>query len=254
MSLAQYFRSTNVFRFLKYGIKDSWGYVRLGDYLDLPRLILLWRTLPYSQQNYASLSNVYDLTHRLESENIPGAVVECGVCLGGCAAVMTSIVQHSNTPRNVWLFDSFAGMPEATVEDVGESASILASGRMTGNLIAVGTNIATLDEVKDVFFKKLRLKNERIHFVKGWFQETLPVTKVAIGQIGLLRVDGDWYASTKVCLEELYDNVVSGGYVVVDDYGYFPGCKKAVDEFFQSRGLHVTLHKVDYSRVYFRKP
>ena len=254
MSIGQYIRRTKAFTFLKFGIKDSWGYVGLADYLDLPRLKLLWNVLPYSQQNYASLSNVYKLTRRLESEHIPGAVVECGVYLGGCAAVMTSVVQHSGVQRDIWLFDSFAGMPEATKEDEGESAEVLASGRMTGNLLPVGTNIAPLEEVKDIFFKKLKLKDERVHFVKGWFQDTLPETKNTIGKIALLRVDGDWYASTKVCFEHLYDNVVNGGYVIVDDYGYFPGCRKAVDEFFQSRGLNIKLEWVDYSRVYFRKP
>ncbi len=239
---------------MKYGVKDAWGYVTIADYLDLPRLKLLWNALPYSQQNYASLSNVYKLAHLLERERISGAVVECGVYLGGCSAVMTSIVQRSGMPRDVWLFDSFAGMPEATKEDEGESATTLAAGRMTGNLVPVGTNIATLEEVKKVFFDKLKLKDERVHFVKGWFQDTLPASKNVIGPIALLRVDGDWYASTKVCLEELYDNVVRGGYVIIDDYGYFPGCRKAVDDFLRARGLNIKLQWVDYSRVFFCKP
>lgn len=254
MSIGEYIRGTKAFTFLKYGIKDSWGYVGLVDYLDLPRLKLLWKVLPYSQQNYASLSNVYKITHLLEREQIQGAVVECGVYLGGCAAVMTSIVQRSDTPRDVWLFDSFAGMPEATQEDEGQSAEALASGRMGGKLVPVGTNIATLEEVRTTLFKKLNLKDERIHFVKGWFQDTLPEKKNAVGNIALLHVDGDWYASTKVCFEQLYDYVVSGGFVIVDDYGYFPGCRKAVDEFFRSRGLNIQLQWVDYSRVFFRKP
>ena len=89
--------------------------------------------------------------------------------------------------------------------------------------------------------------------VKGWFQDTLILNQIRIGPIALLRIDGDWYESTKVCLECLFDNVANGGYVIIDDYGFFPGCRKAVDEFLASRGLKVQFIPVDYSRVYFKK-
>ena len=70
----------------------------------------------------------------------------------------------------------------------------------------------------------------------------------------MLRLDGDWYESTRTCIEALYDQVVEDGFVVVDDYGAFPGCKTAIDEFFANRKIAVTLHAVDYTRVYFQKP
>jgi O-methyltransferase len=144
-------------------------------------------------------------------------------------------------------------MPEATQEDVGEEAKKLARGMMNGKLSPVGANVASVDDVKTLFFKKLRLQENAVSIVKGWFQNTLPRYKRQIGSIAILRIDGDWYESTKVCLEQLYDNVVKGGYVIIDDYGYYPGCKKAVDEFVTGRQLDVDLIPVDYSRVYFRK-
>jgi hypothetical protein len=124
---------------------------------------------------------------------------------------------------------------------------------MSGALSPVGTNMASVDEVRTLLFKKLRLKEDNITIVKGWFQNTLPVYRDRMGAIAILRIDGDWYESTKVCLESLYDNVVNEGYIIIDDYGFYPGCKKAVDEFLERRRLKVQLIKTDYSRVYFKK-
>jgi hypothetical protein len=94
----------------------------------------------------------------------------------------------------------------------------------------------------------------RIHIRQGWFQETLPVAKHEIGPIAVLRLDGDWYDSTKVCLENLYDLVTVGGFVLIDDYGYWEGCRRAVDEFLASRKLEVALNAVDDSGVWFEVP
>lgn len=74
-----------------------------------------------------------------------------------------------------------------------------------------------------------------------------------MGKIALLHIDGDWYASVKVCLEELYDAVVPGGFILFDDYGYWPGCKRAVDEFFRKKKHKPKLHKIDFSGVYIEK-
>jgi hypothetical protein len=233
---------------------DSWKYVQLKDYISLNKLVLFWKICAHAQQNYASLSNAYDLTTIVEKNGLEGAVVECGVWRGGCAAVMATVVQKAKNNRKVWLFDSFEGMPEASKEDLGEEALQLSGGMRSGALSPVGTNIASVDDVKDLLFKKLYLKKDNIAIVKGWFQNTLPIYRPLIGGIAVLRLDGDWYESTKVCLEYLYDAVTNGGYIIIDDYGFFPGCRKAVDEFFESRGLKVRLITIDYSRVYFQKP
>ena len=82
----------------------------------------------------------------------------------------------------------------------------------------------------------------------------MPQVKSAIGPIAILRLDADWYESTKCALENLYDNVVSGGYIVIDDYMYWEGCRKAVDEFLAKKDFNANLHKIDYKGVYFQKP
>lgn len=91
-----------------------------------------------------------------------------------------------------------------------------------------------------------------VHLVRGWFEETLPKTKAMIGPIALLHIDADWYASTKMCLEELYAQVVEGGIVVIDDYGTWSGCKKATDEWAAARGLR--MRRFDDTEVWLTKP
>lgn len=244
---------TNTYRFLSLTIPDSWPYVPFSDYLDVNKLILFWKVCGHAQQNYASLSMAYDLATMIEKDKVAGAIVECGVWRGGAAAVMGTVADRAKTNRKLWLFDSFEGMPAASKEDVGEDAKLLSKGAISGTLSSVGTNIASVDEVKALLFDNLGLKDDNITIVKGWFQDTLPLYRDRIGAIAILRIDGDWYESTKVCIESLYDNVVSAGYIIIDDYGFFPGCKKAVDDFLEHRRLKVQLIKTDYSRVYFKK-
>jgi hypothetical protein len=247
------FKKTRIYRFCRWGLLSSWGYVSLNDCINIKKLWLFWNIFPYTQQNYSGLLNIYELSETVEIRKISGCFVECGVWRGGCAAIMAMVAEKARSGRALWLFDSFEGMPEATVMDVGEEAWELSRGKIDGRLLPVGTNVASLDDVERLFYDKLQLKGENIFFVKGWFQETLVNYKSIVGPISILRIDGDWYESTKVCLENLYDNVVEGGYVIIDDYGWFPGCKKAVDEFFEEKGLRPKLIKVDFTRVYFQK-
>ena len=88
---------------------------------------------------------------------------------------------------------------------------------------------------------------------RGWFQETVPHAAREIGPLAVLRLDGDWYESTRVCLEHLFDNVVEGGVIIIDDYGTFSGCRMATDEFFASRGIHAEFETIDGDVVLFWK-
>ena len=88
--------------------------------------------------------------------------------------------------------------------------------------------------------------------VRGWFQDTLPKYKDKIGEISFLRIDADWYESIKCCLENLYDNVITGGYIFIDDY-HLAGCNKAVEEFLKKKGLEVKFTFDDRGGAYFVK-
>ena len=105
-----------------------------------------------------------------------------------------------------------------------------------------------------MLFDGFKLRRDRIRLVKGWFQDTLPVTRAQVGRIAVLRIDGDWYASVKCCLEMLFDQVVNGGSVIIDDYTSCYGAKKAVDEFIAAKRLAVVLLPDGRGGCYFVKP
>jgi hypothetical protein len=103
--------------------------------------------------------------------------------------------------------------------------------------------------VQDLFRRLDLLDN--VELVPGRFEDTLPISRVQA--IAVLHVDGDWYESVRVCLESLYDRVVAGGIVQIDDYGHWEGARRAVDEFFAKRGLSPVLSRIDYTGRQFTK-
>jgi hypothetical protein len=100
--------------------------------------------------------------------------------------------------------------------------------------------------------RRCQVPAEQVTIVKGWFEETVP--SLPVERIALLHIDADWYDSVKLVLEHLYDRVSPGGYVILDDYGYWEGCRRACHEFLDRRGIQVTLTHIDGIGVYFKKP
>lgn len=194
---------------------------------------------PFTFVGPERMQSLYNLAQRIEIENIPGDVLECGICNGGTAAILAHFATHSlKYDRTVWLFDSFAGMPDTTEKDEDEAKEW------------VGKVVGTLDKV----LKVLELVNsdmDKVKIIDGWFEDTFPT--LHIPQIALLNIDADWYASVKLCLDTFYDAVVPGGFISFDDYGHWPGCRKAVDEFFEERQLPYQLQEVDYTARWFQK-
>jgi hypothetical protein len=199
--------------------------------------------LPYTFASPERINNLYRLARRIEVERIPGDVIECGVCNGGTAAVLARFASRSRMGRTVWLFDSFQGMPNVTKKDGSSIDGETAESHM-------GKEVGDPARVNEVL-RKVRANRKRVRIVPGWFQETLP-TFNAKG-IALLNIDADWYESVKLCLETFYDRVVTGGFVSFDDYGHWPGCRRAVDEFFRARRLPYKLEQVDYTARWFQK-
>lgn len=216
------------------------------------RCILYMKVLPYTMVEYERVANVYEVAQLIEKSKLKGAFVECGVWKGGTTGVMAYVANKAKAGRKVWLFDSFEGLPEPTKKD-GAVASAYASNRDSGKLASIQKCVGPLEDVKKLFFSVLKLNPESIYIGKGWFQDVLPRERQNVGPIALLRLDADWYESTKCALENLYDNVVPGGYVLIDDYGHWEGCKKAVDEFFHNRNIVANFQKIDYTGIYFQK-
>jgi O-methyltransferase len=184
------------------------------------------------------LHNLYVLAKRAEKENIPGDFLECGVCNGGTAALLARFATRSRLNRTMWLLDSFQGMPVTTTED-GEAAKA-----------HIGKEVGDIERVKRVL-RRVGADMSRVRIIPGWFQDTFP--RVSSSQIALLNIDADWYDSVKLCLDTFYDRVVTGGFISFDDYGHWPGCRKAVDEFFEVRRLPYKLQQVDYTAHWFQK-
>lgn len=204
------------------------------------RLFLIVR--PFTMVTDARIRNIYDLATDVERRRVQGAFVECGVWRGGCAAVMAAVAKRARSGRKLWVFDSFEGLPEPTEKD-GQKAAEYSGTGAGGVLQPIGRVVATLDEVRRVM-TKLAIDPAAVVVRRGWFQDTLPAARSEIGPIALLRLDADWYESTRVCLENLYDLVVPGGHVVIDDYDYWEGCRRAVDEFLAKRGLRAVLRPI----------
>jgi len=225
--------------------------ILLKDFLDIEKIILFKKIYPYTMVSYQGLSNVYKLSKIIEKNETKGAFVECGVWKGGCAAIMGFVSKKAGSNRKIWLFDSFEGLPEPTKED-GFMAKEYSKNKIEGRLETIEKCVGPIKEVNNIFFEILKLKKEDIVIKRGWFQNTLPKAKSEIGPIAILRLDGDWYESTKVCLDNLYDNVIFGGYIIIDDYDYWEGCKKAVDEFLEERKINVNFIRICKSGVYFQ--
>lgn len=204
---------------------------------------IIWKIKPYTMLSHGRLSSLYDFSQEIERNGIAGCVVECGVWNGGSAAMLGGGFQYLRGGRNLWLFDSFAGLPEPTDDDVS----------ITGKKGKAGAALGSEILVREVCLDVMRLPPSRVHVVKGWFQDVMPTTLSQMDDIALLHLDCDWYASVMYCLDTLYDKVARGGVIVVDDYGYFQGCKKAVDEFLQKRHIPANIIKTAESAVYFHK-
>ena len=227
-----------------------------ANVLSLRRNLLFARVMTRTLVSYDRLLNTYDLARQVEQDGREGAFVECGVWRGGVAALMALVARQAGRGRPTHLFDSFEGLPRPTVEDAEDYQTWGKGTPEAGGpaLEPIGLYVAGLEEVAHFLFDRLGLNPEKVLLHKGWFQHTLPAARARVKQIALLRIDADWYSSVKVCLDQLYDNVIDGGYVILDDYGAYPGCKQAVDEFRRANGLNVDLHRIDDTGVWFQKP
>jgi O-methyltransferase len=234
----------------------------LSQWLKLSRTRSIFRVLPNTMVSAPRLMNAFDTAVSVEREELEGSIVECGVWAGGAIGLMADVSKrHGNRHRMFHLFDSFEGLPQPSVFDADVLGAFTDehpelepdSGQDSTSLVAIGACEAPLEEVHTLFFDVLRIDRRQVVIHKGWFQDTVPTAAESVGPIALLRIDGDWYESTKTCLDYLYDQVIDGGFVIIDDYGTFVGCAKAVDEFLESRGVEVDLVPIDEEGVFFRK-
>nr|WP_320191935.1 TylF/MycF/NovP-related O-methyltransferase [uncultured Desulfobacter sp.] len=221
-----------------------------GDTSKILRAQMTKRLLPYTMGGHKALENAFDVVTLAEQRNISGAIVECGVAEGGTAAMMALRSDGLGTGVRIkWFFDSYEGLPEPTIDDYKNGA--------TGHFIRPlpkGSCLGTLEQVSDLLFNTLGLDSGKIHLVKGWFQDTVPIYREKVGKIAVLRLDGDWYESTKIPLENFYPQVSPGGFIIIDDYATCFGSRKATDEFRSFNHITTPLNPDGRGGVWFEKP
>jgi O-methyltransferase len=195
---------------------------------------------------------LWELCGGVLREGVPGCFVECGVWKGGSAAIMGMALQTQGENRELHLFDSFEGLPEPTEQD-GSAAIAYSGGKASGALSPIGACQANVDEVRQMLTTTARIPESQLRFHVGWFEHTIPVDAKTLGPIAVLRLDGDWYSSTRICLEHLYPLLSPGGVLFLDDYLCWEGCRKATDEYRSTHGISAPITQVDTEACYWRK-
>jgi hypothetical protein len=212
---------------------------------EIIRAVRPW-TMTSPERIYALIQAV-----RYVSENgIAGAIVECGVWKGGSmAAVAKTLLQTRDMSRDLYLFDTYEGMSEPTVNDVDYS------GKQAKDVMLENSGYrcadAPLERVKEVLYGTGYPKG-KIHFVSGKVEDTVP--NAAPDMISLLRLDTDWYASTKHELVHLFPRLSKAGVLIIDDYGHWRGSREACDEYFAENRVPILLNRIDYTGRIALKP
>jgi len=175
--------------------------------------------------------------------DVRGDLLEAGTWRGGAAIFMRAVLAaYGDRQRSVWVADSFQGLPRPDPERYPAEK---------GDRHWIFTNLAVpIEEVRQNF-ERYDLLDEQVHFLPGWFRDTLH--KAPIERLSVLRLDGDMYGSTMETLESLYQKVSVGGYVVVDDYGAVPACRAAVDDFRAAYSITERMEEIDWTGVFWKR-
>ena len=196
----------------------------------------------------ARMNNIQNCIENILSNGVRGDLIETGVWRGGATIFMRGVLKaRGASGRLVWAADSFEGLPEPDPDQFPLEAKVQSGPvmRKAYHNLAVG-----LEEVRKNF-AAYGLLDDQVKFLKGWFKDTLPTAP--IDALSLLRLDGDFYESTKDALCSLYERLSIGGFVIIDDYGEdsWTYCRKAVDEFRSERGINDPLITVDSKCFYW---
>lgn len=209
-------------------------------------LLLLNEADKYSMTGKVRIWALLNALKYAASNNIEGDCVECGVWRGGNLILMRKYLDKIGSSRKVYGYDTFEGMSEPTEVDVdlyGNKASEKMKGQAKHEKLSNIHAFAGFDSVS----RNLNQVNahQGVILVKGKVEDSLLVEENIPDKISILRLDTDWYESTKIELERLYPKLSTGGVLIIDDYGHYKGAKKAVDEYFL--GQNVWFHYVDYT-------
>ena len=203
----------------------------------------------YTMTSDVRIKTLLDAVKHLTEKNIQGDFVECGVWKGGSImAMIYKLLELNILDRKIWAFDTYEGMTEPGDDDIdfqNKTAKELMDQKIA-NILCISAYEETTTNILNTGYP-----HNMIQFVKGRVEETIPRSNVE--QIALLRLDTDWYESTMAELNYFYPKLVKGGVLIIDDYGHWKGCKKAVDEYFHKINEPIHLDEIDYTgRVFYK--
>ncbi len=203
---------------------------------DKGLLPLLKKVRPFTMCEAPALNNLYNQGQRLAKTNIPGDIVECGCCNGGSSASVA--LGLGDAKRRFWLYDSFEGLP-APKEVDGKDAE-----KWVGGCVGAVENVKRALSVAG-------LPENMAVIRKGWFQDTFK--QPIADKIALLHIDADWYDSVSLALNTFYDRVSEGGVIVLDDFGYWEGCREAFYDFCKQKNIKPLLERSGVAQAYWIK-
>lgn len=200
---------------------------------------------PFTMTGPERIAAAINATQYVVENGISGDIVECGVWRGGSMMAIASTLQRLNVvDRKLYLYDTFEGMPEATEKDVEFDGTPAEASRAKSTTNGGGWCYADETDVL-TNLRSTGYPHENIHLIKGKVEETIP--GVMPENISVLRLDTDWYESTKHELAHLYPRLAQHGVLIIDDYGHWQGARQAVDEFFGNQRRKPFLHRIDYT-------
>lgn len=206
---------------------------------------------PFTLSSMHRLASTLDAVRYVVSNSIQGDIIECGVWRGGNMVVAARTLKVlGDECRGIYLYDTFEGMTPPANEDkdyAGVSAEAVLSLEEKGSGYWC---VAGIDDVAENM-RNTGYPMDRVHLVKGPVEQTIPATLP--NKIALLRLDTDWYESTKHELEHLFPLLAPGGVLIIDDYGHWQGARQAVDEYFNAHRIKPMLARIDYTCRMFVK-
>ena len=210
---------------------------------------------PYTMTSPERVAALVEAVRYVVANEIPGDFIECGVWRGGSSmAAALALKELGDESRELWLYDTYEGMSAPTDEDVdvaGQSADTKFSQRQLTDDSSEWCR-SPIDDVRQNL-ESTGYPAEKVHFIKGKVQDTIPGTMPS-GPVAILRLDTDWYESTRHEMQHLYPALVKNGVLILDDYGYWQGARKAVDEYFATHNIRPLMGRVDFAGRAILKP
>lgn len=205
--------------------------------------LILRKVRPFTMTSDARILALVDSVRHLTKNGIIGSIVECGVWRGGSSmAAALTLLQEKDVSRDIYLFDTFTGMTEPSENDVSFDG-VPAKDQFPNSGEAWCE--AGMADVK-ANMESTSYPSTLLHYVPGLVEETI-TSSCPPHEIALLRLDTDWYESTRHELYHLFPRLVKGGILIIDDYGHWQGAKKAVDEYFFHHKPSHFMHRIDYT-------